>query len=188
MRVSKLCLTTIVTTCVMLCGSFAYAMTPAQWHAASQPQRNAWILQWAYQDNGYVGLNCKQWPQQRVVPQASGGAVSVPPTAPDANGWYWAPAPYVVQVPLPYQIAWAQPGWIVQMRIVGTKGVVIPHTAIVANVAITGYNSQTGAAIGTVTFIDSNWYNDNTVRVHSMSFAQFNASLESQHFTLYYFQ
>ena len=86
----------------MICLGSAQALTPAQWHALSQPQRNSLILQRAYQDNGRdVGLNCKQWIQLKVVPDASAYAVVVPPTAASPNDWYWEPGRYVVQVTQP---------------------------------------------------------------------------------------
>lgn len=158
----------------------AQALTPAQWHAMTQAQRNQQILNRAYQDNGrYVGLNCKQW-VQAVVPSASAYAVTVPPTNSSPNDWYWQHGPYVVQVPQPASILWAQPGWIVQMRMVAVSGGFIPHTAIVVSV----YGNI-------ITFIDSNYYSSTyplTVRVHSMTDTEFYSKVSGYQFTMYYFQ
>lgn len=109
------------------------AMTPSQWHAMSNAQRNATILAYVRgQVNMCTPYNCKTW-VQHIIPIITGGAVTIPPTTMDGYGYYWYPAPYVGGYCTdPWNV---QPGQILQMWYGGYRH---PHTAIVDQVTLTG--------------------------------------------------
>lgn len=111
----------------------------ASWHNKTQTQRNQAIRTRAFQNNNQlVGLSCKNWVKAVVL--AASTDITLPPTCPVPNDYYWQPHQYVVG--RSGLIEYAQPGEIVQMRL-SNGG---PHTAIV-------YARSASA----VTFIESNW-------------------------------
>jgi hypothetical protein len=134
------------------------------WHTWTQAVRNQAIVNRTYQDNNkYVGLNCKQW-VRKVVYDASKGAVSIPSTA--SNLYTWVSNNNVAG--RSGLIQYARPGEIVQMLL--SSG--IEHTAIVLAVAPTG-----------VTFIESNWDNDEVVHTRFVTFSKFKQQVRS--FSIY---
>lgn len=134
------------------------------WHALTQAVRNQAIVNKTYQDdNKDVGLNCKEW-VRKVVYDASKGLVSIPSTA--SNLYTWLPDNNVSG--RSGLIQYARPGEIVQMLL--SSG--IEHTAIVLAVAPTG-----------VTFIESNWNNDETVHTRFVTFTKFKSQVRS--FSIY---
>lgn len=133
------------------------AMTPSQWHALTNAQRNAHILSFIRaRVNMCTPYNCKTWVQY-VIPAVSGGAVYIPTTAPNAYGWYWNPAPYVVGFcTAPHNV---QPGQILQMWYGGDWR---PHTAFVD--ALDGNGMY---------WIDCNWDLWGSILRHYIPFSQF---------------
>ncbi|TAN58324.1 hypothetical protein EPN15_01445 [Patescibacteria group bacterium] len=155
--------------------SSAHSATEANkawWRNLSQGARNQAIVDRAAQDIGkYVGLNCKKWVQQ-VVPAASRGVVNIPLTLPEADGWYWDYSPYVVG--MSGGIRAVQPGWIIQMNWLLSKGWT-PHTAIVVGKTSTG-----------VYLVESNWCDPPCYKVglRWVSFTDFDA--KAFRYTVYY--
>ena len=102
------------------------------WDSLSQPEKNRSIIYRADYDaagNRPVYLNCKEWVRE-VVRSASGGVVVIPPTLPNADGWYWADHPKC-------QRQWigirnAEHGMVCQLNWTQLNGVVTSHTFIVS--------------------------------------------------------
>lgn len=127
------------------------------WHCMTQAAREGAIIYRAYQDDGKkVGLNCKEW-ARKVVYDASGGAVWLPST--NSSNYYWEPHPYVYGFSSLLQ--YAHSGDIVQMRWKAALNYG-PHTAIIIQVSSTG-----------VCFMELNYLNDLTVRIRSLTHAEF---------------
>lgn len=163
----------VIVSIVLSPASYANGTNP--WHSMAQWQRNQAIVSRAYQDNDRkVGVQCKVW-VQNVLYSVSGGHVWLPQNNPAPNDWYWQNDQngHVVGMSIPIQ--YVQIGWIIQMRL--KSG--IPHTAIV--VGNNGYG---------ITFIDSNWFYlsaPNTVKIHSLTYKEFNDKLESPwSYSVYY--
>jgi len=99
-----------------------------------------------------------------------GDGMTIPSTVAAPNDYLWNSDPNVVgQSGL---IQNASLGWIVQMKLASG----IPHTAIIYSKDANG-----------VTFLDSNWSNDNKVQTHYKTFTQFYAMLYSSgSYSLYY--
>lgn len=116
----------------------------------SQGERNQRIINTAsdFQYYGYGHLcNCKEWARD-VVRSASYYQANIPPTCPDAYGWYWCPwgdqdVRHISYIPYQYPIYVATAGNIVQMNL----GAGNPHTAIIWAKWSTG-----------VCFIEANFY------------------------------
>ncbi len=144
----------------------------AGWHELSQSARNQAITNAACRDlNQPVGLSCKLW-VQKIVKNASNGAVSVPQTV-DPPGYYWYYNCYVAS--RTGRIENAKPGEIVQMR-VNLAGYQGPHTAIILSISAKG-----------ITFIECNWcipacY---TVRIRYVDFATFYQQVSYGNFTIH---
>ncbi len=157
--------------------SNSYANGTNWWHNLSQYSRNQLIV-----DKGakYLGQNlgnpngqCKYWIQNFVVNLASGNHVYLPSNALYPNDYYWNNDPNGHAVGMSIPLQYAEVGWIVQFRIAGKY---YPHTAIIAGKSPDG-----------VTFLDSNWLLDTTVRTHFVSYTDFYNMLESPgSFTIYY--
>lgn len=149
-------------------------LSSREWRTSSQNDRNQAILARAFADFGaYVGVNCKTW-ASKIVRDANGGAFSLPWNAPSPNDYYWEYSAHVGSNF--FGIYNAEPGWIVQMRVLELDGSVGPHTAIVADADDAG-----------VTFIESNWCPNNCATV-SMRFVPFESfgSPEIPDYTAYY--
>lgn len=139
-------------------------LTLASWHNKTQAQRNQAIRARAYQQNNQlVGLSCKNWVKAVVL--AASTDITLPPTCPSPNDYYWQAHQYVVG--RSGLIQYAQPGEIVQMRLSGGG----PHTAIVYAISASS-----------VTFIESNW--DNTPNDNSDAYAR----MRTVSFTTFYNQ
>lgn len=127
----------------------------AGWHSWSQSARNQHILDETYSYvNDYVGQSCKVW-VQTIVSDASGGAATVPPNHPSLYMWYSGDDVAGRSGPIEFAV----PGEIVQMLL--SDGVT-PHTAIVL-----------GISSGGITFVESNWQNDEVVRIRNVPFSTF---------------
>jgi len=132
----------------------------------TQSQRNSYILNRAWQDNGnYVGLNCKEWARQ-VVKDASSQQADLPSTCSYPNNWAWCGT--FVDVA---SIWYMQAGYIVQMQL-SDGG---PHTAIVASV---NYGTNQ------LQLIESNWSPPYGLRVSNrwLTIDGFNASYPNHSF------
>ncbi len=135
------------------------------WKQLSQTDRNRTILNQATVDDGKnVGLQCKTWVQQRVVPNASRSVAIIPATCPDANGWIWCLGGNAVGISTSPQNF--KSGYIVQMNIKRADGSITPHTSIVY--AIDAYG---------IWWIDSNYVAVNTVGMHYQTFLAFLSSV-----------
>jgi hypothetical protein len=149
------------------------------WHSSSQIDRNWYILNRAYWDNNkYVGLNCKQW-VQRVVSDASGGHVWLPTTANNGSAWWWNYDSNGHVGQRSGSIYGVQRGDIVQMNWRQNNGSWVPHTAIVAWVDSGG-----------IYFIESNWRQPSTepanyVNVRYETFSNFQYKTEGR-YSIYY--
>lgn len=162
---------------------FACAMQASaqSWTSLTQDQRNQAIITNGLALLGTTGLNCKDF--ARVVVQnasnaAGGPQRNIPATQPDPYDFMWYPDPYAIGQSTTMQMA--PLGWIIQMRLRSSTQpyYVIPHTAILYSRDANGF-----------TFLDSNWYNDNTVRLHYMTYAQFDGKLwGAGQFSGYYIQ
>lgn len=142
----------------LLLSLFTVTVAQAGWHELSQSSRNQAIINTACRDlNKKVGLSCKEW-VQKVVKNASGGAVAVPQTV-DPPGYYWYCSRYAVGKT--GRIENAKPGEIVQMDL---TNYVNPHTAIILSVSTKG-----------VTFIECNWCDPpcHIVSIRYVDFATF---------------
>lgn len=154
----------------VLCAVGVASAGPAAWHDLSQLYRNTAIYLAAYGDlNKYVGLNCKEWTRQ-VVLRASGGQVTIPLTAPNADGWSWFPSKDVRALGQ-VSVEKLRMGQIIQMHWRSWKKdhwETTPHTAIVV------YASAVG-----VTFIESNFGAGNalTVRTRFVSKTNFDGHI-----------
>lgn len=150
------------------------------WHTMTQSQRNAAIVNRANQYlNQWVGLSCKEW-VRKVVYEASGNHVTVPPTSPAPNDYMWQSDPSGQVVGMSMPIENVSVGHIIQMRL--SSG--WPHTAIV-----------TAKTSTSVTFIESNWdstpgdNSDAYVRTRTLTFSQFYSKLQSSgSFSVYFIQ
>ena len=132
----------------------------AGWHEYPQWQRNQMIVDRTYQDlNQYVGQSCKVW-VQTVVGSVSGGLVYPPQNATYPCSWRTdqAGSPYCVDDGDSIQNA--SPGEIVQMILTNGK----EHTAIVL-----------GISSGGITFVESNWEDDEYVHVREETINEFNS-------------
>ncbi len=151
----------IIVACLALITTAAAAMAATVgWHGLLQSQRNSRILTRANQDlNINVGVECKEW-VQRVVNSASGGVVTVPTNRSNTE---WRSSTDCYKYPHPFNIEWVQPGQIIQMHWRNQSNPnQYPHTAIVLRKSNSG-----------MTWIDSNWFGDRTVRTHTITFSQF---------------
>jgi len=154
------------------------------WNALTQTQKNAKILTVAQTMVGnnysqYIPpVECKPWVQSYVVLPASGLMIGTN-TSGNPNYFSWNSATcFNGQIVKMYSnsgsLPWINPGMIIQMwwtprKSDGTLAAPGPHTAIVtANVF--GYTDDTKNCM---TWIDCNYRNDYTVRVHSISYADF---------------
>lgn len=149
------------------------ALTPAQWRALTQSARNQAIVDRTFQDLGKnVGIECKPW-AQRVVSQASTnvatlGLTVTSPTNQTLNPWGWGlEQPHAYTVGVSTGIQNVQPGWIVQMRVPLSGGGITPHTAIVL-----------GRSSTEISWIESNWRHDTTVRIRTQTFDEFLAQVQ----------
>lgn len=141
------------------------------WHGLSQSQRNTEILDVALDQVGdYTGMQCKHWVQE-VVDEASQGAV-YPPT--NKNNYTWNSHSKVRTLPKPFPINAVQPGHIIQMQWRNNNGTVYPHTAIV--------KSKTSTKM---TWVDCNWYGDETVTTHSVLFTDFYTAVNGYNYNVY---
>lgn len=116
-----------------------------------------------------TGYNCKDWARlvvQNASNAAGGPQRNIPSTQSDPNDYMWNSDPYAIGQSTTMQLA--PLGWIIQMRLksANTPYYVIPHTAIVYSKDANGF-----------TFLDSNWLNDNTVRLHYMTWNAFDNKL-----------
>jgi len=142
------------------------------WHGLSQGERNIRIMVCAMGDLGdNVNLECKEWVRD-VVRRASGGKVIIPSTKPNQYQWYSHPhvQSYSRGCPPPG----VAPGRVIQMVWHNqSNSNVSPHTAIVTNVTNTG-----------MTWVESNWSGDRTVRIRNVSYLEFQRCVGNE-YTLY---
>lgn len=162
----------------------AYADSPVGstywWHTMSQSQRNSAIVNRAIQNvNQWSGISCKEW-VRKVVYEASGNHVIVPPNSPAPYDYMWQSDPTCQVVGMSMLIENVIPGYIIQMRL--TSG--WPHTAIV-----------TAKTSTTVTFTEGNWdstpadYTDAYVRTRTITFAQFYSQVQGgSSYSVYFIQ
>lgn len=164
----------------LVCMGLAFGTAPSAkangsnwWHSSTQPQRDQYILNQGASAVGSYGGQCKAW-VQNVVYAASGNHVWLPLNQASPNNYMWAYDPNNHASGACMYIEYAPVGWIVQMRLSdGTA-----HTAIVA-----------GKSSTTITFLDSNWQHDETVRYHTLTYTQFYNMLASTwSFTVYHVQ
>ncbi|MCK9345112.1 MAG: hypothetical protein M0P64_03260 [Candidatus Pacebacteria bacterium] len=153
----------------------------AGWHELAQSDRNQRIVAQAQHDLYLVGGECKVWAYDvvRVASnQAGGSGVPVPLPATDNGGygyaWLYSSNVFSYGALNPSQMV---PGMIVQMRVRYANGTYGPHTAIVfAN----------SASAHQLTFIESNYQGDYTVRMRNVYWTDFTASVEpTSHYTVY---
>lgn len=152
----------------------AYGGPYESWGGASQGGRNQQIVNRARQDVGRnVGMECKPW-AQNVVRDASRGMSYPPQNAP--NGYQWQGggygSSYYQPSYIPYRepIYGAQPGDIVQMMWQNRNGTSYPHTAIVTD----RYNNG-------MSWTDANWYGDQSVYTHNVSYDDFRRAAGSNY-------
>ena len=132
------------------------------WEGWSQAERNRRILDYAVSDLGKnVTLSCKRWVQETVVFLASQKHVWLPLNSSPDYTWEYDPHQHAISMSMPIESA--QPGNVVQMHITSTN---LPHTAIVYAVSSSG-----------LTFIESNWNWDTTVRLRTITFSNFKAQV-----------
>lgn len=160
---------------VVLCLAFVTAASAAVttgWHNLSQTQRNRLILARANQDLGRnTGLQCKEWVRQ-VVKDASGNEVVIPSTR--SNNYEWNGHRYVASYSRTCPPRGIAPGHIIQMVWTNqSNGVTNPHTAIILSSTSSG-----------MTWIDCNWLRDERVRIHEVTYEQFERST-GYRFTVY---
>jgi len=154
---SKFSLIAPVLVCLTLVATATAAI--AGWHGLSQSQRNNHIVTRASRDLGRnVGVECKEW-VRNVVRGVSN--VNIPS---NANNYTWSTVSsnHCVRMLKPFPISWVQRGQIIQMEWRSRSGTIYPHTATVLS------NNGT-----TMTWIDSNWLGDTTVRTHEVSVRNF---------------
>lgn len=139
------------------------------WEGLTQDQRNFYIVNRAWQDNGtYVGKECKPW--VTYVVKSASSHVDLPSTNPAPNDWYWADDYHYHAVGMSGGIESTQPGYIVQMHLTNGK----PHTAIVI--------SKDSAGVG---FMESNWpYGTLTVNYRYVTFSVFKSQVTA--YSVYY--
>ena len=161
---------------------FACGMASAQsWTSLTQAQRNQAIINSGLSLLGSSGLNCKDFARiavQNASITAGGPQRNIPSTQPDPYDFMWYSDPYAIGQSTTMQLA--PLGWIIQMRLRSTSQpyYVIPHTAILYSRDANGF-----------TFLDSNWFNDNTVRLHYMTYTEFDNKLWGPgQFSGYYIQ
>ena len=155
----------------------------AGWHDTTQADRNQRIVNQAQHDLGLVGGACKIWAYDvvRVASNLAGGPavpVFLPATDNNSNGYAWLNDGTGYEVSsgalAPSSMV---PGMIIQMRIHTASNTYAPHTTIVLS------NS-----VGTqqLTFIESNYNGDYTVKIRTTTHAAFLASIEpTSHYTVY---
>lgn len=146
--------------------SSAIAGQPS-WSNMSQSGRNQAIANQArsYSSGQNVGVQCKPW-VQNVVRDASRGMSYPPQNA--SNGYQWQNGGSGSSYSQPHYIPYREPiygassGDIVQMMWQNRNGTSYPHTAIV-----------TGRYNGGMNWTDSNWYGNNSVNTHNVSYDDF---------------
>ena len=157
------------------------------WHNMAQWQRNQKIIQEGLKDKGKVTDTCKRWVQLTVVKNASNGHVFLPPNNSSPNDWYWGYDSNSHAIGMSIPIQYAQPGWIVQMRLKYKDKYgrikVNPHTAIIKSKNSSG-----------VTFLHSNWVSKNKVSEDPIPYSKFKAYADggmlafTGSYTVYYIQ
>lgn len=152
----------------LLWGGVATAHQTKSWHYLTQSQRNWYIIDSAWQDLGKVGGQCKAW-VQNVVYRASAYHVWLPPNNYSPYDYYWQYDYNGHAIGMSMPIEYVQPGYIIQMRLKSGT----PHTAIVYNIG--PYS---------ITFIESNWFQDETVHVRTLDFSTFRSQVSA--YTVYY--
>ena len=156
--------------CVAVVTSAVAATTG--WHGLSQSQRDNRIKMRALAELGHsTGLQCKEWVRE-VVDDASSGEVIIPATRP--NNYQWYNHPYIQSYSQGCPPPGVAPGRIIQMVWHNqSNNNVSPHTAIVYSTTSSG-----------MTWIDCNWQGDGVVRMHYVSYTNFQACVGSE-YTLY---
>ncbi len=160
------------------------------WATLTQADRNARIITQAQHDYLLVGGNCKVWTIDvvRVASSVANNWNGVSRALPGTASWqgvassaYWWDNSdgqnnmRFVTGTSAQNLATVVPGSIIQMRIHMSGGGYTPHTAIVE------VNSG-----GSLTFLESNYNGDYTVRRRTLTYTQFLASLEnSTYYTVY---
>ena len=149
--------------------AFAYGVN--SWHRLTQADRNQRIINTAYQDIGRKLGECKPWIRD-VVRHASQDHVIIPSTVSPPNDWYWNSDPYNHAIGFSARLEDIPVGNIIQMRLKNGT----PHTAIVAARTRDG-----------VKFLESNRFNDITVRLQPITYKQFYDGLgPARLFSVYY--
>jgi len=139
------------------------------WTSLTQTQRNQAIINAGYTQLGTNGGSCKDWIRsvvQNASNAAGGPQRNIPSTQASPNDYMWNSDPYAIGQSTTMKIAAL--GWIIQMRLKQSSNpsLHIPHTAILYSRDSNGF-----------TFLDSNWQNDNVVRLHYMKFVDFDKKL-----------
>lgn len=173
--------------------SLASLASASNWDSTTQTDRNNRILAQARYELGMVAGQCKTFASEvvRIASNQANGLYgfhhdiytrSLPETAP-FNGesqvaYYWLSDPFSIGASgSASALSGLVPGNIIQMRIRMVNGSYTPHTAIVE---VNNPGAQT------MTFIESNYNGDSTVKRRQTTYGTFMNSLQqSNYFTIY---
>ena len=120
-------LVAIILTCLVLVAASVYANGNVWWESLSQTQRDMYIANEAWRENGQNGGECKVW-VQNLVKYVSLTHVMLPQNMSPPNDFYWQSDPYGHAFGMSIPIENVTIGQIVQMKFRSTG---TPHTAIV---------------------------------------------------------